>query len=128
MKRTVIGLLVAGIALAGAGTAYADESTPAPVTLSSEQVKKICEQRIPRAEERVNRLTQRINGGPDVLGSTENLKKRAEEARKAGRTEQAERLETRAGWRAGHIDKLNKAKERLEKFKTEHCGYLGGGK
>jgi hypothetical protein len=128
MKRTVVVALMAGFALLGAGTASADESTPAPVTLSSEQVKKICEQRIPRAEERVQRLTDRINGGPEVIGSTENLKKRAEDARAAGRTEQAERLDTRAGWRQDHLDKLGKAKDRLAKFKTEHCGYLGGGK
>lgn len=126
MKRMVIGALVAGFAVLGAGTASADESTPAPVTLSSEQVKKICEQRIPRAEERVSRLADRINGGPEVVGSSQNLKKRAEEARTAGRTEHAQRLDTRAGWREGHLDKLDKAKERLAKFKTEHCGYLGG--
>lgn len=118
MKRTVV-LVLAFLAL-GAGTAHADE--PAPITISPDQVRKICEERLPRVEDRVGKLTARINGGPEVWGSTANLRKRAAEASDPGR---AQRLEERAARRAGHLDKLSRVQERIDTFQAKHCSYQG---
>ena len=118
---TVAGATVA-VGLATTGVASAQDKTYAPVTLSPEQVKKICEQRLPRIEARVTRLTTRINGGPDVHGSTAWLKAEAQKARDAGDTARAERLDKRVERRGDQVSRLGKAQERVDKFQAEHCG------
>jgi len=99
------GLALAAITLAGTASASAEPtSSPAPgpvtITLSPEQVTFFCE-RVTKAEKRATKLTERINGGPDVKGSTEWLKARAQKERDAGRDTSAKLLEERAQRRAG---------------------------
>ncbi|MEJ2853901.1 MULTISPECIES: hypothetical protein [unclassified Saccharothrix] len=122
IRRIAVAAAVAGVGLATTGVASAQDKTYAPVTLSPEQVKKICEQRLPRIEDRVTRLTTRINGGADVIGSTAWLKAQAQKARDAGDTARAERLDKRAERRGDQVAHLGKVQERVDKFQAEHCG------
>lgn len=118
MNISRIGALVVGMLLLGAGTASAQE----PITISPEKVRKICEQRVPRVEQRVKALTDRINGTPETLGSTKWLEQKAADARKAGNTARADVLDARVKLRAAQLVKLGKAGERITRFKNEHCG------
>ena len=109
---------MAGTLLLGAGTASAQE----PITISPEKVQKICSQRVPKVEARVKALTDKINGGPEVLGSKKWVEQKAADARKAGNTARADVLDARLKLRDAQLVKLAKAGERVGKFKTEHCG------
>ncbi|MEV8437714.1 hypothetical protein AB0425_10115 [Actinosynnema sp. NPDC051121] len=108
--------------LTSTGVAAAQDTTYAPITISPEQVKKLCEERAPKVEERIARLTTRINGGPDVAGSTAWLRARAQQARDAGNTARAERLDRRLERRDGQVSRLGDAQRRVDKFQAEHCG------
>ena len=125
-KVAVTGLALAAITVAGAGSASAEPtSSPSPgpvtITLSPEQVTFFCE-RVTKAEKRATKLVERVNGGPDVKGSTEWLKARAKKERDAGRDTSAKLLEERAERRAGQVDELNKIKGWAADFKTKYCG------
>ncbi|GGU54957.1 hypothetical protein [Lentzea flava] len=118
MNISRIGGLVAGMLLLGAGTASAQE----PITSSPEKVQKICSQRVPRVEQRVKALTDRINGSPETLGSKKWIEQKAADARSAGNTARADVLDARLKLRDAQLVKLSKAAERVAKFKSEHCG------
>lgn len=109
---------MAGMLLLGAGTASAQE----PITISPEKVQKICSQRVPRVEAKVKALTDKINGGPETLGSKKWIEQKAADARKNGNTARADVLDARLKLRDAQLVKLAKAGERVAKFKTEHCG------
>lgn len=124
MKKLIIGTLMAfGLVAGGAATASAttDPSDPVTITLSPEQVQNLCEKRLPKIEQRVTRLLDRINGGPEVRGSVEWLRARATTERDAGRETTAQLLEERADRRAGRVDQLNQVKQWATDFQTEHC-------
>ena len=110
------------IALAVPGAAAAQPSTPVTITLSPEQVQKICEKRIPRIETRIDRALARINGGADVRGSVAWLRERAEAERAAGRETSAQLLEERADRRADRVPQLEQVKTRVAEFRSAHCG------
>jgi hypothetical protein len=129
VSRIVItGCALAALTLSGTAAAAAEQpSTPSSpgsvtITLSPEQVAFLCEKRLPKVENRVTKLIERINGGPDVKGSTEWLKARAKKERDAGRETSAQLLEERAERRAGRIEQLNKIKGWVSDFRTQHCG------
>ncbi|MEU5694940.1 hypothetical protein [Actinosynnema sp. NPDC020468] len=125
MRSSVVAAVVAGtFGLVTTGVAAAD-TTYAPITISPDKVKELCEKRVPRVEERVRKLTTRINGGADVAGSTAWLKAQAQKARDSGDTARADRLDQRIERRSGQVDKLANLTDRTAKFKAEHCG---GGK
>ena len=126
-RIAVVGAALTAVTLAGSTAAGADP-TPAPtpsgpvtITLSPEQVGLLCG-RLSKADTRAGKLIDRINGGPDVKGSTEWLKARAKKERDAGRETSAKVLEERAERRAGRIDALNKIKAFAADFKTKYCG------
>jgi hypothetical protein len=123
-NRVITAALTAGLLLGGAATASAqtDPSEPVTITLSAEQVKNLCEKRLPKIEKRAGRLLDRINGGPEVRGSVEWLRARAAKERDAGRETTAELLEERADRRAGRVDDLTKVKQWVTDFRTDHCG------
>ncbi|HEU5469708.1 MAG TPA: hypothetical protein VFV67_03575 [Actinophytocola sp.] len=127
-RVAVTGATLAALTLAGTTTALAEQPSSTPpsgsvtITLSAEQVAFLCEKRLPRVETRAGRLIERINGGPDVKGSTEWLKARAAKEREAGRETSAQLLEERAERRAGRVDQLNKIKGWAAEFRTQHCG------
>ncbi|MFD1146577.1 hypothetical protein [Saccharothrix hoggarensis] len=123
--RRVAVVATAVLGFAPTGVATAQDTTYAPVTLSPEQVKQLCEERLPRIEDRVSRLTTRINGGPDVPGSTAWLRAQSQQARDAGRTARAARLDQRASRRGEQLTRLGDAQHRVDAFQAEHCG---GGK
>ena len=112
----------AAFGLTSTGVAAAQDTTYAPITISPEKVKKLCEERVPKAEDRIKRLTERINGGPEVRGSTAWLRAQAREARDKGKTDRVERLERRLERRDGQLAKLGDAQRRVDEFQAEHCG------
>jgi hypothetical protein len=120
-----------GLAVVGAGTASAQgdpSATPAPITISSAQVQQLCEQRVPKLEAEVNKLITRIDGGPDVVGSTQWLQAQATKASGNGRSERAKVINNRLDRRTGVLSTLQGVKTKLTDFTTAHCGYLGDGK
>jgi hypothetical protein len=122
---------VLGLGLVGSGVASAQDDTstePAPITVSPQQVKQLCEQRVPRLEGRLNRLVNRINGGPDVVGSTAWLHQQAQQAKANGRQTRADALENRAGRRDDVLGRLRGAQQKLATFKSNHCNDAGGEK
>lgn len=125
MNKLILGTaLTAALLVGGAATASAtttDPSEPVTITLSPEQVQQLCENRLPKIEQRVTRLLDRINGGPEVRGSVEWLRAHATTERDAGRETSAQLLEERADRRAGRVDQLNQAKQWAADFRTEHC-------
>jgi hypothetical protein len=126
-RIAVASLALTAVTLAGSTVAGADPTpSPAPsgpvtITLSPEQVGLLCG-RLSKADTRAAKLIDRINGGPDVKGSTEWLTARAKKERDAGRETSAKLLEERASRRAGRIDQLNKVKAFATDFKTKYCG------
>lgn len=125
IRRAVLaGCAVAAGFTMSAGVAAAEQppSTPVTITLSPEQVAFLCDKRLPRMENRTTKLIDRINGGPEVRGSTKWLQEKAKQEREAGRETSAQLLEERAERRAGRLDELNKIKQRVSDFRTQHCG------
>jgi hypothetical protein len=120
---SVLGLLALA-PLAAAQTTAPDTTQPAPVapiTLSPQESQQVCSDWVPRLEKRVDNLTARINGGPEVQGSLANLKARAQDARAKGHTDQANRLDQRAQKRQSRIGELANAKQKLDAFAAAHC-------
>jgi hypothetical protein len=116
--------MITTVTLAGSTAASAEPtppSGPVTITLSPDQVTTLCG-RLAKADTRAAKLIDRINGGPDVEGSTEWLKARAKKERDAGRETSAALLEERAARRAGRIDELNKVKAFATDFKSKYCG------
>ncbi|NUT50992.1 MAG: hypothetical protein HOV94_27365 [Saccharothrix sp.] len=124
MKTWIRLVVVAttGLGLATAGVAAAQDTTYAPITISPEQVKKLCEVRAPRIEERIGRLTTRINGGPEMPGSNAWLRDQVQRARDGGRTARVQRLEQRLERRDAQSAKLGDAQRRVDEFQAKHCG------
>jgi hypothetical protein len=124
------GLALAAVTVTGTASAAASAQPPSPappsgpvtITLTPEQVAFLCGQRLPRMENRVTKLLERINGGADVRGSVAWLKERANKERDAGRETSAQLLEERAERRAGRVDELNKIKGWVADFRSQHCG------
>jgi hypothetical protein len=131
-SRIVVGGAVVGSVLFGGAavaTAQEDPSTqPTPsepgsvtITLSPEQVTRLCENRLPKIEKRTSRLVERIQGDESTRGSAAWLRARAKKERDAGREETAQLLEERADRREGHVDQLNKINKWATDFQTQHC-------
>ncbi|HET9138703.1 hypothetical protein [Actinophytocola sp.] len=127
-RIAVTGCVMAALTLAGATAAAAEQPPPSSepgsvtVTLSAEQVKFLCDTRLPRMENRATKLVERINGGAEVKGSVAWLKARAQKERDAGRETTAQVLEERAERRAGRVDQLNKIKTWAADFRGKYCG------
>jgi hypothetical protein len=125
-RIAVTGCAVAAALAAGPAVAGAQPETTEPgsvtITLTPEQVAFLCDTRLPRIDNRVTRLVDRINGGADVRGSVAWLRERAQKERDAGRETSAQVLEERAERRAGRVDELNKIKGWVTEFRTRHCG------
>ncbi|MFI7122760.1 hypothetical protein [Amycolatopsis sp. NPDC049868] len=117
LKHTIAVCLTAAglIVLAPAASAQA------PITLSPEESRTLCAEWLPKLTQRTTKLTERINGGPEVRGSVANLKARAEGQRKKGHNDTADRLQQRADKRSGRIPELTAAKQKLDAFAGAHC-------
>ncbi len=135
-RLTVAGVAGIGLVGAGAGVAAAQGSSatssphtpstqPAPITISSAQVQKLCDTRVPKLTAEVTKLINRIDGGPDVTGSTRWLHARAQQAKTNGRTARADILNGRAERRTGVLTILRRVRTKLDGFTSAHCG---GGK
>ncbi len=101
--------ITAVLMVGGAGIASAQEPTPPtqePSTLTAEQSARICQERIPALLARIDRAAARITGDASTIGSTAWLQERAADARDAGRTERADRFDTRAAARTELLDRL----------------------
>ncbi|KFZ79235.1 hypothetical protein ED92_26995 [Amycolatopsis sp. MJM2582] len=117
LKHTIAVCLTAAglVALAPAASAQA------PITLSPEESQTLCAEWLPKLTQRTTKLTERINGGPEVRGSVANLKARAEGQRKKGHNDTADRLQKRADKRSGRLPELAAAKQKLDAFAGAHC-------
>jgi hypothetical protein len=105
-----------------AGAANADPSAPAaPPTSKGFDVQKLCTQRLPKIEDKANKLIAKITGGADVTGSSANLRARAEKARTAGNDAQADWLNGRAQHRDERLDVVKKAVAELDAYKQKYC-------
>lgn len=109
------GATVMALTLLG-GTASAQTPTSPTPTFD---VKRICEQRIPKLENRANRMLTRITGGPETHGSAANLRARAERAQSEA---QRDWLNGRAQHRDDRAALVRKSLERLTAYKQKHCG------
>jgi hypothetical protein len=125
MRRVFLcGAVAAGL-LAGAMPASAepaDPSAPVTVTLSQEQLTYLCDKRLPKAQQRTERLINRISGGADVRGSVEWLRANAETERAAGRETTAQALEERAERRSERLPQLRSIQEQVTAFVEQYCG------
>lgn len=131
-RLTVAGVASIGLAGASVGVADAQGSTPstpstpstlpAPITISPAQVQKLCDTRVPKLRAEVTKLIGRIDGGPDVTGSTQWLHAKAQQAQHNGRTARADILNGRAERRTGVLIILRKVRTRLTDFTSAHCG------
>jgi hypothetical protein len=121
------GLALAAAALMFTGPVPADDPSPSPepdpitITLTPEQSKRVCEQRIPRLLDRIDRATDRINGDADTPGSTAFANKRADALRAEGKEDAAELIEERAQRRSGRVELLAELREKVVAFDAEHC-------
>ncbi|OXM44299.1 hypothetical protein [Amycolatopsis alba] len=118
LKHTIAVCLTAAglVALAPAASAQT-----APITLSPEESQQLCAEWLPKLTERTTKLTDRINGGPEIRGSVANLKARAEDQRKKNHADTADRLQKRADKRSGRLPELAAAKKKLDDFAGAHC-------
>lgn len=131
-RRLAVTGMAVGIGLAGAGVGVANAQgdatatpRPAPITISSAQVRRLCDTRVPKLEAEVAKLVDRINGGADVRGSTQWLRARAKQAQAKGHAERAKRLDARADRRSQALGVLKNVRTRLHDFTTKHCGSGG---
>ena len=127
-RRAVIGTTAVGaLLLTGGAVAVAQESTEpsepgsVTITLSPEQVTRLCDRRLPKIEKRTTRLVERIGGDANTRGSAEWLRTKAKSESEAGRETSAQLLEERADRREGRVDQLNQVKQWAADFRTEHC-------
>jgi hypothetical protein len=135
-RRFVMAGCGAALGLAAlAPVASADDTTPpppptqyAPTTLSPQETQQMCDQMLPKIDDRIAKATARINGGPEVKGSVAWLKAKAQDQRNKGHQQAAERLDKRADRRAGRVGDLTQLKQRAESFRTAHCQPAGGTK
>jgi hypothetical protein len=93
-----------------------------PSSTAPDTARKLCEQRIPKLEERANRLLTRITGGPEVHGSSAWLLARSEKAKARGDAAQADWLAGKAANRGARAELLRQTQQRLTDFKQKHCG------
>jgi hypothetical protein len=125
MKRSTrwqggLAVLVAtaGLLLTAAGTATADEGTePSPPRSQS----ALCTHRIPAVLDRIERVTDRINGDAQTRGSTAWLKAKSEQARSAGFTALADLLDTRVQARPQRLDELDALKGDVQGVLAADC-------
>ena len=132
-------LLAAGL-IAGPGAAAvwaADDPTPSPspkvstsvegnqVTITTDlaTAQAACA-RVATAEQRLTQLVARIQGDANTPGSVAYLQARAQHAAGAGHDDLANTLNARATRRAGWVDDLQRAIDRLKQADTSVCAAL----
>lgn len=107
-------------------------TSPAPVAfqdgtgtvpLDAANVHALCA-KVPAAQQRIDALIARIQGGDDVSGSTAALAKRAATARAAGRDVVADRLDERGVRRADRVGGLESLADRLARVEANVCAPL----
>ncbi|MCO1660139.1 hypothetical protein [Pseudonocardia humida] len=128
MSRAFGGIAVAvataGMLVAGGGAAAADdpEPGPPPITLTAEQTARVCDEAIPRLLERIAGARERAAADVGTPGSTAWLEQRVRQARDAGRTAQADRLQQRLDRRPQLAERLAGAERRITAFRDDRCG------
>lgn len=110
----------AGLLLTGIGVAAADSGTGTGTGTPATQ-SPICTKRIPAALERIDKLSDRINGDADTRGSTAWLKAKSEQARQAGFVALADLLDTRAEARPQRLDELAALKKDVQDVQAKDC-------
>ena len=100
-------------------TSSASAQTP---TKADFDVKKVCDQRIPKLEEKAGKLLTKITGGADVAGSAANLRARAERAKTAGNAAQADWLTDKATRRDARATLVRDTQSKLTAYKQKYCG------
>jgi hypothetical protein len=111
--------VTAGLLLTGAGTAAADSGSD-PTTAPRSQT-ALCTHRIPAVLDRIERLTDRINGDAQTRGSTAWLQAKSEQARSAGFTALADLLDSRVQARPERLDELDALKGDVQGVLATDC-------
>ena len=124
----VDGVLAAAMAATSAlllgGTASPPSGEPPaqpPTTLTPEQSARLCQEAIPALLARIDRLQERVEGGPAVAGSTAWLEARIERAREERRPAVVERLEERLAARPDRLARLADVEQRATAFRDARC-------
>jgi hypothetical protein len=123
---TVLGVAIL-TPIASAQTTSTPPTEVAPITLTQQESQHLCDTVLPRLEQRVQKLTDVVNGGPDVKGSVQWLRARAQNQRNAGHPKIADQLDQRAQRRADRTNDLARIHQRLDTFRTQNCKPAGGG-
>ena len=111
----------AGLLLTGVGTAAADSGSDPTTPSTPRSQSALCTHRIPAVLDRIERLTDRINGDAQTRGSTAWLKAKSEQARSAGFTALADLLDTRVQARPQRLDELDALKGDVQGVLAADC-------
>jgi hypothetical protein len=122
--RTLLaGLAVTAVLAGAAGTAAADDGTPAATPAgtgakgSGDGAKALCK-RVPKIDKRITRALTRLDAGADQRGSVARLQKRVDNAKKAGHTEIATYLQNRLDFRTSLCTTLQQRQKDLASVRT----------
>ncbi|MEU6280400.1 hypothetical protein [Streptomyces sp. NPDC047028] len=127
--RTLLaGLAVTAVLAGTAGTAAADDGTPAAAPAgtgakaggakgSGDGARALCK-RVPKIDKRITRALKRLDAGADQRGSVARLQKRVDNAKKAGHTEIATYLQNRLDFRTSLRTTLQQRQKDLASVRT----------
>lgn len=115
-RAVLVAATVAVSLLVGTGVAGADSGDGNPNSRSP-----VCTTRIPAVLDRIDRITDRIQGDADTAGSTAWLSARSRQARAAGFTALADLLEARAQARPQRLDELAALKRDVQDVQSTDC-------
>lgn len=117
--------LVATPAMAADGSS--GSSTPGStttITVDTAKLEKLCHERLPKAQARVEKALTRIQADASTKGSAAWLRARSEKAAADGHDDLARRLEFRADQRLGHVDELTTLRTTLAGIASGVCSQV----
>ncbi|MFD9001085.1 hypothetical protein ACFV0T_08970 [Streptomyces sp. NPDC059582] len=114
-RRLFVGFATAAL-LVGGTTAATAEGTPAP-TPTGDGARALCK-RLPKIDDRIDRVLTRLNAGVDTRGSIARLQKRVDNAKAAGHDEIETYLQDRLTFRKSLVSTLRQRQKDLAGVKT----------
>lgn len=124
-------VMAAALALAATPALAADassgSSTPGStttITVDTAKLEKLCHDRLPQAQARVEKALERIQGDASTKGSAAWVRARADQAAAEGKDDLARRLQFRADQRLGHVDELTTLRTTLAGLASGVCSQV----